>query len=202
MPGKRFFLIGFLTVLTITLGQSLPNLNTASAAPNVLTGYYNLMGYEGVGTMGENLAAYGPAPPVGDYVTTHCRYIDVAPLMLRQYYLRYFLHLPDGATLTQIDIFIADFAEVGSLGVEVLSRPWDSRDSGTVLRSMGTSPGVLGDTTLTIPDMAVDIDNQTTQYWLNVYFNQQDVPGQLCVYGIQATYTFEGSFLPFIRKGG
>jgi hypothetical protein len=197
------YLIALLTIFTIATYQSVPTNDAASAASSVLTGYYNLrMGYEGVATMGENLANYGPTPPVGDYVTTHCRYIDVAPLYLREYYLRYFLHLPDGATLTQIDTYIADFAEIGSLGVELMSRPWNSRDAGTFLGAVSTEPGALGDTTLTIPNLSVSIDNQTNQYWLNVYFNQQEVPGQLCVYGIQAIYTYDGAFLPLIRNGG
>ncbi len=99
MRSKSFFLIALLVIaaVTISLGQKMPT--AASAAPDVLTGYYNLMGYEGVGTVGENLTSFGQIPPVGDYVTTHCRYIDISPLNLREYYLRYFLHLPDGATL-------------------------------------------------------------------------------------------------------
>jgi hypothetical protein len=88
------------------------------------------------------------------------------------------------------------------MGVELRSRPWNSRDAGTFLGAAATSSGVPGDTTLTIPNLAIAVNNQTTQYWLDVYFNQQQVPGQLCVYGIQATYTFDGSFLPIIRKGG
>ena len=202
MRNKLLYLIALLIVFAIAAYQNLPTTDAASAESNVLTGYYNLMGYEGVATIGENKANYGPTPPVGDYVTTHCRYIDVAPLYLREYYLRYFLHLPDGATLTQIDAHVADFADIGSLGVELVSRPWNSRDAGMVLGGVSTESGVPGDTTLTIPNLSVSIDNQTTQYWLNVYFNQQEVPGQLCVYGIQVTYTYEGAFLPLIRNGG
>jgi hypothetical protein len=202
MRSKLFYLIVLFAIVTITLNQMHSMPKAASTTPNILTGHYNLMGYEGVGTIGENLANYGQAPTIGDYVTTHCRYIDISPLYLREYYLRYILHLPDGATLTQIDAYIADFADIGSLGVELMSRPWNSRDAGTLLGGVSTQPGVLGDTTLTIPDLTVVIDNKTTQYWLDVYFNQQEVPGQLCVYGIQATYTYEGSFLPLIRKGG
>jgi hypothetical protein len=202
MRNKLLYLIILLTILTIAAFQSLPAPAADSTTANVLTGYYNLMGYEGVATIGENLANHGTVPSVGDYVTTHCRYIDVTPIYLREYYLRYILHLPEGATLTQVDAHIADFAELGSLGVELVSRSWNSRDVGTVLGSVGTDPGVLGDITLTIPDLAVTIDNQTNQYWLNVYFNQQEVPGQLCVYGIQATYRYEGAFLPLIRNGG
>jgi hypothetical protein len=202
MRNKLLYLLALFTIFTFSSRHSIPTPDTASAASNVLTGYYNLMGYEGVATIGENLANYGPAPTVGDYVTTHCRYIDHSPIYLRQYYLRYFLHLPEGATLTQIDAHIADFAEIGSMGVELKSRPWNSRDAGTFLGGASTDPGVSGDTTLTIPNLTVTIDNQTTQYWLDVYFNQLEIPGQLCVYGIQATYSYQGAFLPLIRNGG
>ncbi len=99
------------------------------------------MGYEGIGTMGDNTASYGPIPPVGDYVTTHCRYIDVAPLYLREYYLRYILHLPIGATITQVEALVADFAEIGSLTMELKSRPWNSRESMT---GFSRSRGQLG----------------------------------------------------------
>jgi hypothetical protein len=202
MRSKSFYLIVLLVIVavSVTLWQNMPT--AASAAPDVLTGYYNLMGYEGVGTVGENLANFGQVPPVGDYVTTHCRYINISPLNLREYYLRYFLHLPEGATLTQIDAHIADFAEIGSLGVELRSRPWNSRDPGNLLGVVNTAPGSAGDTTLTIPGLGVLVDNQATQYWIDVYFNQQDTPGQLCVYAIQATYTFNGSFLSLVRRGG
>ena len=173
MRSKLFFLIALFAVsaVTLSLGQKVPT--AASAAPDVLTGYYNLMGYEGVGTVGENLASFGQIPPVGDYVTTHCRYIDISPLNLREYYLRY-----------------------------LRSRPWNSRDPGTLLGGVNTAPGAAGDSTLTIPGLGVLVDNQATQYWIDVYFNQQDTPGQLCVYGIQATYTYNGGFLSLIRKGG
>jgi hypothetical protein len=81
---------------------------------------------------------------------------------LKQYDLRYILRPPEGATLTQIDAHIADFAEIGSLTVELLSRPWNSRDPGTVLGGVSTGPGVLGDTTMTISALDVVIDNTTT----------------------------------------
>jgi hypothetical protein len=59
--------------------------------------------------------------------------------------------------LTQIDAHIADFAEIGSLGVELRSRPWNSRDAGDVFGSVVTDPGVSGDTTLTIPNVVLVI---------------------------------------------
>ena len=126
------------------------------------------MGYEGIATIGETLASFGGIPPVGDYVTTHCRYIDVIPLALRESYLRYILHLPDGATLTQIDAHIADFADVGSMGIDLRSRPLNSRQAGTVLGSVSTPAGAPGDTTLTIPGLDVAVENRTTQYWIKV----------------------------------
>jgi hypothetical protein len=199
---KLLYVSALLIFVMVAAYYGRPGTGTVSATPNVLTGYYNLMGYEGVATIGENLASHGAVPPAGDYVTTHCRYIDLTPIYLREYYLRYFLHLPNRATMTQIDAHIADYAQIGSMGVELKSRPWNSREAGTLLGSVSTDPGVLGDTTLTISDLSVTVDNHTTQYWLDVYFNQQQVPGQLCVYGIQVTYSYEGVFLPLVRTGG
>ena len=202
MRRRNFYLFCLLAVAVLTLGGNLSSHSKASATPDLMTGHFTLMGYEGIGTIGENLASFGRVPPVGDYVTTHCRYIDVTPLSLRESYLRYILHLPDGATLHQIDVHIADFAAVGSMGIELRSRPWNSRQAGTVLDSISTPSGAPGDLTLTISDLAVAVDNRTTQYWIDIYFNQQTIPGQLCVYAIRATYTYEGGFLPLIRKGG
>ena len=203
MRSKPYYLLMLMTISAVILSQNYFSPKATTAAPDLLSGHYTLMGYEGVGTLGENSAANGQTPPVGDYVTTHCRYIDVSPLNLRESYLRYFLHLPDGATMTQIEAHVADFAEIGSIGIELMTRPWNSREAGTFQGSAGSDLGAPGDTTLTIiPNPPVVIDNQVNQYWLNVYFNQQTVPGQLCVYGIQATYTYEGGFLPVIRKGG
>ncbi len=203
MRTKPIYLLAILALLVIAGSHYRSAPPVATAAPDLLAGSYNLMGYEGIGTMGENTASYGPIPPIGDYVTTHCRYIDVAPLNLREYYLRYVLHLPDGVTITQVAAHVADFAEIGSLTMELNSRPWNSREAGTVLGGSGTGGlGTAGDITITTSSLAVVVDNQTTQYWLDVFFSQQDVPGQLCVYGIQVDYTYEGGFLPLIRKGG
>jgi hypothetical protein len=203
MRSKPFYLTLLIALLVFVGSQFRFTPPAATAAPDLLTGSYTLMGYEGIGTMGENNASFGPTPPLGDYVTTHCRYIDVAPLYLREYYLRYVLHLPTGATITQVAAHVADFAGTGSLTLELNSRPWNSREAGTVLGGVGTGGlGAPGDVTITTPGLAVLVDNQTTQYWLDVFFNQQEVAGQLCVYGIQVLYTYEGGFVPLIRKGG
>jgi hypothetical protein len=203
MRTKPIYLLALLALLVFAWSRVTFRPPAATAAPDLLTGSYNLMGYEGIGTMGEITASFGPAPPIGDYVTTHCRYLDVAPLNLREYYLRYVLHLPNGATVTQVAAHVADFAEIGSLTMEFRSRPWNSRDSGTGLGGVGTGGlGAPGDITISTPSLDVLVNNETTQYWLDIFFNQQTVPGQLCVYGIQVTYTYEGGFLPLIREGG
>jgi hypothetical protein len=203
MRTKSLYLFALLALLALAGSRITFTPPAANAAPDLLTGSYTLMGYEGIGTMGENTASFGPTPPIGDYVTTHCRYINVAPLNLREYYLRYVLHLPDGASITQVSAYVADYAEIGSLTMEFRSRPWNSWDSGIGLGGVGTGGlGVPGDITITTPSLDVAVDNQTTQYWLDVFFNQQEVPGQLCVYGIQVTYTYDGNYLPLIRKGG
>lgn len=45
-------------------------------------------------------------------------------------------------------------------------------------------------------------NNSTSEYWIDVTMDNNAVPAQLCVYGIQVTYDYDGSFLPLIRKGG
>ena len=99
-------------------------------------------------------------------MTTHCRYIDVTNVDFRKYSLRYFLHLPNRATLTQIEVHVADFAQISTLFVKLRFRPWDSRDAGTFLSSAATAPGIPGDTTLTIADLEVAIENHTNHIGL------------------------------------
>lgn len=48
----------------------------------------------------------------------------------------------------------------------------------------------------------VDVNNQTTEYWIDVSPTNGNDPGQLCVYGIQVAYSYEGVFLPFVQRGG
>ena len=82
------------------------------------------------------------------------------------------------------------------------SRPWNSRDSGTTLGFTLTDNATNNDKTINISGLDVDVNNQTTEYWIDVSPTNSADPGQLCVYGIQVTYTFDGALLPVIRKGG
>lgn len=161
-----------------------------------------MFGYEGIGTLGSVGFTAGPTPPVGDYVTTHCRYIDVQNTTLGHYYLRYPLHLPNGANITSISLHVADFNPTGVMWVYLRSRNWNSRDAGTTLSLTLTDNTTNNDRTITMtPSGGVNVNNQTTEYWIDVSPQNSASPGQLCVYGIQVTYTIDGAFLPLIQKG-
>lgn len=174
---------------------------SAEAAPDALMGYYNLLGYEGIGTLGSGLTSNGATPPVGDYVTTHCRYINVQNTSVGQYYLRYPLHLPNGAKITNVSLFVADFNSTGVLWAYLRSRPWNSRQAGTTL-GFGLTGTTNSDQYINIGSLNVDVNNLTTEYWIDVSPTNGTDPGQLCVYGIQVTYSYEGVFLPFVQRGG
>lgn len=149
---------------------------------------YNLMGYEGVPTLGHVGFTLGPPPPVGDYVTTHCRYIDVINTDVGHYYLRYFLNLPDGATITQIRFKIADFNPSGVMYLQLRKRPWNSRDPGEVVRWTLSDDATNSDKTITISDINETVNNATTEYWIDMSPQNSTSPGQLCVYGIHVVY--------------
>jgi hypothetical protein len=201
MLRKPAHLISLLSLLILTLSLASPS-RGAPQEVSVLTGYYNLLGYEGIGTLGVGLQDNGPTPPVADYVTTHCRYIDVPNTVPEEYYLRYPLHLPNNATIIQVDLHVADFNPSGVMRAGLYSRPWNSRNPGTALGLTSTSAQPESDLTVTIPGLNVEVNNHLTQYWIDVSPANSAEPGQLCVYGIQVTYTYDGSFLPMIRKGG
>lgn len=201
MHRKTIYLISLVIMLILTF--SIANLSHgAPTEASVLTGYYNLLGYEGVGTLGVGLQTFGRTPPVGDYVSTHCRYIDVPNTVPEEYYLRYPLHLPNHATITQVDLHVADFNPSGVMLAGLYSRPWNSRNLGTPIGLTNTTGQPASDMTITISDLAVAVNNQTTSYWIDVSPANSASPGQLCVYSIQVTYTYDGGFLPLIRKGG
>jgi hypothetical protein len=174
---------------------------SAPSEANALTGYYNLLGYEGIGTLGSGLTSHGPTPPVADYVTTHCRYINVPNTTVGQYYLRYPLDLPNGANITKVSLYIADFHATGSMWAYLRSRKWNSRQSGTTLSFTLSEIPNPNDKTINMNNLNIDVDNATTEYWIDVSPQNSASPGQLCVYGIQVTYTIDASFLPLIQKG-
>ncbi len=201
MNRKLFLFVSLIALLALVLSAGGHALALPAAASS-LTGYYNLFGHEGIGTVGPVFVA-GPAPSVGDYVPNGCRYINVPNATWGQYILRYPLHLPNGATITQVSAFVADFNTNagGTMFMHMVSRPWNSRQAGTDWGSAGTSAGGAGDQTIS-DTMSKVVNNQTTEYWIDMYPVNSANPGQLCVYGIQVTYTFNGVFLPLIQNGG
>jgi hypothetical protein len=198
--NRKWFL--FVVMVVLVLSTSGSAMGSASAAM-ALTRYYNLLGYEGIGTLGSGLTTHGPTPPVGDYVTTHCRYINVQNTTVGHYYLRYPLDLPNGANITKVSLFIADFNPTGVMWAYLRSRQWNSRDAGTTLGFALTDNTSENDKSISIePSSPINVDSRTTEYWIDVSPQNSADPGQLCVYGIQVTYTIDGGFLPFIQKGG
>jgi hypothetical protein len=117
------------------------------------------------------------------------------------YYLRYPLHLPNGANITKVSPFVADFNPTGVLYAYLRSRPWNSRDEGSTLGFTLTNNTTDSDKTVNITGLNEDVDNQCTEYWIDVSPQNSADPGQLCVYGIQVTYSFDDAFLPMIEKG-
>jgi hypothetical protein len=196
-------LLGGLWLIVDVINQTRIVSASPQAATADVTAYYNLLGYEGIPTIGSGLASHAQPPPAGDYVTTHCRYIDVPNTTIGHYYLRYPLDLPDGAIITNVELYVADFYGSGSLWAYLRSRPWNSRDAGSTEGLALTPAGVAGDTLIQmsgIDDLVVD--NETTEYWIDVSPQNSADPGQLCVYGIQVTFTHNLSFLPLIQNGG
>ena len=199
MNRKLFLFISLIALLALVLSASGPALASPAAA-SALTGYYNLLGYEGIGTLGAGGFTAGPTPPVGDYVTTHCRYINVQNTTVGHYYLRYPLHLPNGATITKVSLFVADFNSVGVLYAYLRSRPWNSRNAGTTVSFTLSDNTTNNDKTISMSSLTVAVNNQTTEYWIDVSPQNSADPGQVGVYGIQVTYTYVGAFLPLIQR--
>ena len=199
MNRKLFLFVSLIALSALVLSASGPALASPAAA-SALTGYYNLLGYEGIGTLGSGLTDNGQTPAVGDYVTTHCRYINVQNTTVGHYYLRYPLHLPNGATITKVSLFVADFNSVGVLYAYLRSRPWNSRNAGTTVSFTLSDNTTNNDKTISMSSLTVAVNNQTTEYWIDVSPQNSADPGQLCVYGIQVTYTYSGAFLPLIQR--
>jgi hypothetical protein len=81
------------------------------------------------------------------------------------------------------------------------SRHWNSRDGGTTVPNgfATTDNNSQNDKTVNIDGLNVLIDNQANQYWIDVSPQNSASPGQLCVYGIQVTYSSTVA-LPVIIK--
>jgi len=197
---KRFLNLSLLVLLLMVLIMVSP-VRSAPAEANALTGYLNIMGYEGIATLGNVGFVHGPRPPVNDYVTTHCQYINVPSTTVGHYYLRYPLRLPNGSNITKVSMRIADFHTGGAMYAFLRERPWNSRDAGTTIGLALTTIGGAGDQLIHMDPLDIDVNNATTQYWLDLSPQNSADPGQLCVYSIQVTYTIDTSLLPLIQKG-
>ncbi len=205
MNRKLFLFISMTALLALVLNTGGPALASPAAGGGGLTGYYNLMGVEGIGTLGAPDGTHGATPPIGDYGNRICRYIDVTNTTIGQYYLRYPLHLPNGSTITYISLYVADFNSTGVLWAYLRTRPWNSAAAGTTPAGWFTLSDNTTNSNKTLnisPAVGVLIDNQTTEYWIDVTPVNGVDPGQLCVYGIQVTVAINGAFLPLIQKGG
>jgi hypothetical protein len=197
MKRQMSLFLTLIALLTLVLSTS----GIAQAAPSsapIATGYYTIFGHEGIGTIGSALASHGTAPAVGDYNTTYCRYIDVPNTTWGQYWLIYPLHLPNGVTITEVSARIADFNATGAAYLHMVSRPWNSRGSGSDFAgSIGTT-GSDSDEYISRTGINTLVNNGTTQYWIEITPVNSADPGQLCVYSIRVTYTYSGAFLPII----
>jgi hypothetical protein len=154
--------------------------------------YENFIGYEGIGTLGSNGFTAGPTPAIGDYVTTHCRYINVQDTVVGHYFLRYPIHVPTGAVITGVTLFVADFNPSGVIWAYLRTRPWNSRDAGTTLGLTLTDNTTSSDKQVNMGTLDVEVDNSTNVYWVDVSPENSSNPGELCVYGIHVTYDCTG----------
>jgi hypothetical protein len=203
MNRKLSLFLTLFALLTIVLSTS-GHAQASKLSDSILTGYYTILGHEGIGVRGGSTSP-GTPPSVGDYGidSTMCRYIDVANTSWGQYWLLYPLHLPNGVTITTVKAFVADYNtnSGGTLFVHMVSRPWNSRSSGTDFGgSIGTSAGAAGDQTITRSGLSTVVNNQTTSYWIEMTPVNSSNPGQLCVYSVQVTYTYSGALLPLVFR--
>lgn len=150
--------------------------------------YQNYIGYEGIATLGSNGFTNGPTPPVGDYVTTHCRYIIAQDTTVGHYFLRYPIHLPHGAVITRVSLYVADFNPTGVIWASLRTRQWNSNNEPTSLGFTLTDNTSSNDKQVNINNLNIQIDNRNKVYWVDVSPENSSDPGQLCVYGIQVTY--------------
>lgn len=168
MRSKSFYVIAILALLSIAFAAGGYTRSVPAATASTLTGYYTIFGYEGIGTYGSSLGSHGGAPQVGDYATTHCRYINVANTAIGDYYLRYPLHLPNGATISSVSLHVADYNPSGVMWIYLRSRPWNSRDAGTTVSFTLTDNTTNSDKTVSITGINKKVDNSTTEYWIDV----------------------------------
>jgi hypothetical protein len=192
-------LIACLAIAFSTGGQARASSSSAAA----FTYYLTIWGHEGIGTVGSGLTTHGAAPSVGDYASTHCRYINVATTGWGDYYLNYPIHVPNGVTITAIKAYIADFSVAGNAYVHMVKRTWNSAGAGSDFTpSIGTNSTTGANQLVSTGAISEVVNNQTTQYWIEITPVNTGDPGQLCVYSLQVTYTSPGALLPMINNGG
>ena len=150
--------------------------------------YLNLMGYEGIPHFGIRTLFHGPPPPVADWVTTHCRFIDAVGVDPNDHILRYSLHLPDRARIGIIQLRVADFADTGQLWIYLYRRRWNSRDPGDLMAFRISSNLTLSDQVINMPNLNHEVDNTNYSYWIDVETRGTYTPGALCVYSIHVPY--------------
>jgi len=204
MDRKWLFFTAIVAIALLVASAS-QSVSSAGLAANSLTGYYNLLGYEGIPTIGTGTADLGSPPPVVDYVITWCRYVNITNTEWGDYLLNYPLHLPDGANISEVTLRVADFDNVGgNIKAILFRRPWNSRDLGTLLAYTQTFDDGGSDKVINMSifgGLPVNVANQTYQYWVAVTSDAGATPGQLCVYSLHVEYTIDGAFLPLIQKG-
>jgi hypothetical protein len=189
--------IACLAIVFSTGGQARASSSSAAA----FTYYYTIWGHEGIPTIGDyGSTTHGPTPSVGDYSTTHCRYINVPSTHSNDYFLLYPVHLPQGVTITKVSAFIADFSASTALYVHFMRKPWNSVAAPTD-DALFNSTGSASNTVYNSDPLSYKVNNQNTQYWIEMHPANSADPGQLCVYSIQITYTSEGALLPMVGYG-
>ncbi len=191
---RKWFPVAVTTPLVLALWIAGAGLGLAAETADgtkdlkVALQYQNYFAYEGIESLGIWGFVNGPTPPVSDWVTTHCRYIDVPNAAEGEYYLRYPVHLPQNAAIKGVELFLADFNPNGIMQALLMTRPWNSRAEGTHLGYTSTDDGINGDHLVNMGLLDVTVDNQSNVYWIDVSPQTSSVPGDLCVYGIQVKY--------------
>jgi hypothetical protein len=199
----------FLTVLlSINFGTSAAGENSEppEAGPREVaetTASLNLMGYEGIPTVGSGRPGVfrAPPPPVADWVTTHCRYTDVAWDDDQDDELRYPLHLPDGAKILNIGFRVADFADTSDFRMLLRSRPWNSRERGDIEAQVWSSNLSQSDQTFYMQAVNLTIDNTTTSYWIEANPGVPVIQEEVCVYGIHVNFLTSDLFSDGFESG-
>jgi hypothetical protein len=206
--GSRMWVPFLAILLSINLGVSAAEESNEPpvAGPREVaesTASLNLMGYEGIPTVGSSYPGVFRAvpPPVADWVTTHCRYTDVAWNDEQDDELRYPLHLPDGAKILNIGFRVADFADTSDFRMLLRSRPWNSRERGDIEAQVWSSNLYQSDQTFYMQAVNLTIDNNTTSYWIEANPGIPVMQEEVCVYGIHVTYLTSDLFSDGFESG-